>query len=194
MAPVGGGFGRKDDITTEIHAGLAGAQDRPARAPGLHARRVALRADQAASVHDPLQVGRARRRTPDRGRSQHLRRQRPVSLTRDVCDQEGRHPRDRPVLRAQREGGHLHRHDEQPDRRRDARLRRAADCRRARVADGHARARARHVTRRIPFDQLPQARTDHGHRTSRQRRHRHRRHADAHPRLHVRNTAWSGPR
>ena len=148
QAPVGGGFGRKDDITTEIHAGLLALKTgRPVRL--VYTREESLfaltkrhpftihyksgaRADGQLTAVEASIYG-------DSG---------PVRLARDVCDQEGRHSRHRAVLRPQREGGHLHRHHEQPHRRRDARIRRAAGRRRARIADGHARARARHVAAR----------------------------------------------
>ncbi len=190
MAPVGGGFGRKDDITTEIHAGLLALKTgRPVRLVYTREESLfALTKRHPFTIHYKSGARSDGRLTAveasiygDSGPY--------LSLGMYVIKKAGIHatgPYYVPNVKvdtytvttnnliggAMRGFGVLQiavAHESQMDM----------------LARG-----ARHVTGRIPPDQLPQARADNGHGTSRQRRHRNRRHAAAHPGVHV--TARSG--
>ena len=79
QAPVGGGFGRKDDITTEIHAGLLAVKTgRPVRLVYTREESLfALTKRHPFTIH--YKSGARSRRSSDGGGGEHLRRQRTVS-------------------------------------------------------------------------------------------------------------------
>ena len=185
MAPVGGGFGRKDDITTEIHAGLLALKTgRPVRL--VYTREESLF---ALTKRHPFTIhyksgARADGRLTAVEASIYGDSGPYLSLGMYVIKKAGIHatgPYYVPNVKvdtytvttnnliggAMRGFGVLQiavAHESQMDM----------------LARGLGMS-----PRRVPFDQLPQAGADDGNGTSRQRGHRHRRHADAYPRLHV---------
>ena len=138
QAPIGGGFGRKDDITTEIHVGLLALKT------GRPVRLVYTRADSliANTKRHPFlmkfRTGARADGTLVLRRRRHLRRYGSLPVSRPLRHQEGGHPRLWPLPRPQHPRGHLHPLHQQPYIRRLPWLRRTASSSSPRVADGQA--------------------------------------------------------
>ena len=136
QAPIGGGFGRKDDITAEIHVGLLALKTRRPVRLVYTPRRVPHRQHQAPPHGHEVPHRRSLGRAADLPGRRHLRRHRRGDLPGGLRHQESGHPRHRPLRRAQHPGGHLHALHQQPGLRGHARLRGDAGGGGPRIADG----------------------------------------------------------